>query len=227
LTLGLVKLDDTSRERAFLLKGRMHPIVFALLVGLGAANPAPIHDEAGNFSFTVPEGFREMPEARVGNTVYAFIRGVAGQPHYEVMAIQKLDGEIDDGPIDKAAVERGARNSLFDSMSFDYRKTTWRTRQIDIVTSHMKRGSIEAASLAAQMPLRHHAMQITMGSFAADEAQLSADFAQVLASFDGETDLRGGAERIGYALGCYGLPIFLIGWLIVRRRRRKPDPATR
>jgi hypothetical protein len=208
----------------------MRALIFSCLLGVSSiALAEPIHNAPYNFSFVVPDGFVDFPPGHAKpEMLYAYVRGTPGQPHYEVLAVQDLGGTIGREPLNKEAVERGARQAGAGArqyVSFDYRKTKWRGFDLDVVVTRLKQGDADIVAIATQVPLKSHAMNLMTSGSASDEAQVMADLERVLATFDGKSNWLSDderSERLGRVVGflvALPLGIWFLVWLKRRRRR--------
>ena len=207
------------------------------IAGAVALAAAPAHaDDAGKirdaqrgFSFTVPAGYQASAGSVGGRTYHAFTRGQPGEPSYAVFRLTGLGGTIGRDELDHSAVENAARSSVkgtgVELTRFEYRKTPWRTFDLDLVLAHATNGEQRLLTLGVQVPLEREALQLELMGPASSEPLLLSDLQVVLTSLDGKTswlDDSERSERLGRVIGGgIGLVIALPLAFAWRRRRRR------
>ncbi len=193
----------------------------------GAARADTVSSADPAFSFTLPNEFKDFPQGHGQKVLYSFARGNPGDASYAVLRIEGLGGTIGREPLHRAIVEKAARSSTASTgvevKGFDYRKTRWKTFELDLIATRLTGGQQELLTLSTQVPLAKEAVQIAMLGPAKDEPRLVSELQSILVSLQGETnwltdDER--SERLGQLVGMgVGLIAACVGLLLWRRRR--------
>lgn len=186
-----------------------------------------VRDVGRKFSFTVPAGYQASTESVGGRTYHAFTRGQPGEPSFAVFHVTGLGGTIGRDAVVPAMVESAARSSVqgtgVELTRFEYRKTRWKTFDLDLVVARATNGEQRLLTLGVQVPLAIEAIQVQFMGPAGSEQRLLSDLQVVVTSLDGETSwLDDGerSERLGRAIGIVvGLGIAVPLALAWRRRR--------
>jgi len=200
--------------------------VLAVLLVPALVDAMPVTDPAG-WSLTIPDRYREAP--KTPGALYSFAHGASADADFSAIQIQDAGGTIANEPVDHAVVERSARDSVkgtgVEILSFDYRKVRWKTFDLDVVISRMRKGDTSIVSLVTQVPLVGKAIQIAIAGPARDTDRLIADLTQIVSSIEGESSWLSAAERserigkgVGMVVGVLGALGLLSWW---RRRARR------
>ena len=99
----------------------------------------------------------------------------------------------------RETVERAAKESVAGTgitiSRFDYRKTRWKSFDLDLVVTSAANEGRELVILGTQLPLATDAIQINLLGPAADEPRLLADLEELLGSFEGKSNWLTDKER--------------------------------
>jgi len=131
------------------------------------------------FSATLPD---DLPDLSIQTRVKSLVsRGnLTDKSHpVEVVIIQDLDGPI--GREDYSKRKNKPQNLTLE-------KTTWKGFQIDLFRVIENTNAVTFVTLNAQVPLKPHAIQLTVGGPETDENKLRADMQKILATVDGSTN---------------------------------------
>lgn len=199
--------------------------VLAVLLIPTLGDATPVTDPAG-WSLTIPDRYTELP--KTPGALYSFAHGVSTDADFSAVQIQDLGGTIGNEPIDSAAAERGARDSVkgtgVEVLGFDVRKVHWKTFDLDVVISRMRKDDKSVVALATQVPLAKKAIQIVIGGPVSETDRLSAELTEIVSSIEGESNWLSAAERserIGKGLGIVVGSLGVLGLLWWRRRRAR------
>lgn len=193
--------------------------VLAILLVPTLVDAMPVTDPAG-WSLTIPDRYREI--AKTPGALYSFTHGEPTDADFSAIQIQDAGGTISNEPIDHAAVERGARDSVkgttVELLGFDYRHVRWKTFDLDVVMSRMRNGDKTVVSFVTQVPLVGKAIQIAIGGPVTETDHLFDDMTEVVSSIDGESNWLSDSERserigkgVGMLAGTLGV-LALIWW---------------
>ena len=113
-------------------------------------------------------------------------------------------------------------------LGFDYRSVRWKTFDLDVVMTRMRRGNKSIVSLLTQVPLAGKAIQVAVAGPASDTERLTADLTQIVSSIKGESNWLSAAERserLGKGVGLLvgGIGALAVLWWWRRRVRRHHD----
>jgi len=205
-------------------------LVIVVALALTAEAAPPLVDDRGHgYSFVLPDGYSEFAEGRAAPRVLqSFMRGQPHEPSFGVLRVEALGGTIGREPLNRATVEKAARDSVRGSgievLGFAYQPTRWRGFPLEVVATQLVHDGEKLMTLGVQVPLRREAIQIYFMGPAADEARLHADLAQILGSLRGESswltdDER--SERLGFGVGLAAGLLGLTLWFWRRRRARR------
>ena len=187
-------------------------VLLVLAAWATAAQAGVIHDLKNDFSFSLPGGYEDFPQGRgAPNLLYSYARGKPGDSSYAVLRMESLGGSISREGVIRETVERAAKESVAGTgitiSRFDYRKTRWKSFDLDLVVTSAAHEGRELVILGTQVPLAKDALQINLLGPAADEPRLLADLEELLGSFEGKSNWltdKERSERMGKAFGTGG-----------------------
>ena len=132
------------------------------------------------FSAALPDGYSDISsQMKVKALVSQGKMDPSKTGIIEMIAIQDLGAPI--GRDDLSKTPGKPENVKFE-------KTAWKSFSIDLFSVVENVNSISFLTLNAQVPLKPHAIQITVAGPATDEARLRAEMQQIVASVDGPTN---------------------------------------
>ena len=114
-----------------------------------------------------------------------------------------------------------------------WEKHPWRSFQIDVVRVQEQPGGIQTITFNAQVPLKPHALQVSVFGLAGEEKQLREDLRSILASIEGESNWLTTEERVSRGAEGFGRLIILVAFVVVAgsliigrifHRKNRPPP---
>ena len=196
----------------------------ALALACGAisatARAEVIRDDKLNFTLTLPEGFKDFPEAKEAQGLaYSFIQGTPGTQDFTIVGVKPMGGIIGREALQKKDLPH------FDGVTFDLRREKWKTFDIDVMVGTARQEDLGVFVTVAQVPLKKEAIQLTVAGPEARKTQVLAMLRTLLASLDGPSNWLSDAERsmrlgkiAGGLLGALAIAGVTI-WLSLRKRR--------
>ena len=196
----------------------------ALALACGAisatARAEVIRDDKLNFTLTLPEGFKDFPEAKEAQGLaYSFIQGTPGTQDFTIVGVKPMGGIIGREALQKKDLPH------FDGVTFDLRREKWKTFDIDVMVGTARQEDLGVFVTVAQVPLKKEAIQVTVAGPEARKTQVLAVLRTLLASLDGPSNWLTDAERsmrlgkiAGGLLGALAIAGVTI-WLSLRKRR--------
>lgn len=142
-----------------------------------------LKDDRLGFSISIPEGFRDFPEAKVRASIeYSFIQGSSdrGEP-VRFITIENLGQLIRRG-------ERLTATSIAGADTAEITRRKWRGLEVDVAMTTSKDGDFTTLMYNMRIPLRPKAIDVVVAGAEADRKELSRLADQLLASMDGETN---------------------------------------
>jgi hypothetical protein len=199
------------------------PMGLALALACSAisatAHAEVIRDDKLNFTLTLPDGFKDFPEAKEQQGLaYSFLQGTPGTQDFTIVGIKGMGGIIGREALQKKDLPH------FDGVTFDLRREKWKSFDIDVMVGTARQGDVGVFVTVAQVPLKKEAIQVTVAGPEARKAQVLAMLRTLLASLDGPSNWLTDAERsfrLGkIAGGLVGALAFagVIIWLSLRKR---------
>jgi len=169
-------------------------------------------NQALGFSATLPDGLPDLAiETRVDSLVRRGNLDSSKGP-VEIIVIQDLGGPI--GREDFSKRKDKPQNLTLE-------KTAWKSFQIDVFKVGENLNSVPFVTLNAQVPLKPHAIQLTVSGPASDESKLRTEMQKILASIDGPTNWLTDEQRarpgINWIAVAAGVMILLIGKIRISR----------
>jgi len=196
----------------------------ALALACGAisatARAEVIRDDKLNFTLTLPEGFKDFPEAKEAQGLaYSFIQGTPGTQDFTIVGVKPMGGIIGREALQKKDLPH------FDGVTFDLRREKWKSFDIDVMVGTARQEDLGVFVTVAQVPLKKEAIQLTVAGPEARKTQVLAMLRTLLASLDGPSNWLSDAERsmrlgkiAGGLLGALAIAGVTI-WLSLRKRR--------
>jgi len=196
----------------------------ALALACGAisatARAEVIRDDKLNFTLTLPEGFKDFPEAKEAQGLaYSFIQGTPGTQDFTIVGVKPMGGIIGREALQKKDLPH------FDGVTFDLRREKWKSFDIDVMVGTARQEDLGVFVTVAQVPLKKEAIQVTVAGPEARKTQVLAMLRTLLASLDGPSNWLSDAERsmrlgkiAGGLLGALAIAGVTI-WLSLRKRR--------
>jgi len=196
----------------------------ALALACGAisatARAEVIRDDKLNFTLTLPEGFKDFPEAKEAQGLaYSFIQGTPGTQDFTIVGVKPMGGIIGREALQKKDLPH------FDGVTFDLRREKWKSFDIDVMVGTARQEDLGVFVTVAQVPLKKEAIQVTVAGPEARKTQVLAMLRTLLASLDGPSNWLTDAERsmrlgkiAGGLLGALAIAGVTI-WLSLRKRR--------
>jgi hypothetical protein len=203
-------------------------LVCNLLAGTAFASER-VNDAEHGLSLVVPDGFVDLPSAMGPRTLHAYQRGNPTEGSFAMVELRSLGGTIGREPIDRAMVENAANQAAraqgAEISGFDYRKTKWKSFDLDLMVVWMGAGEDKVVTLAAQVPLAKQAVQVQIVGPATEEARIRQDLDAFLAGLDGKSnwlseDERG--EKISRLIGTAVGVLLGLGIVVWWKRRKRP-----
>jgi hypothetical protein len=225
-------MDRTSLPRPLVTwRGGGGLLAAALLTCARAYAATPVHDAEHGFSLTVPDGFVAQPAgAGAGpRMLHAFMRGTPDDASFAALQIDNVGGTIGREPLDRAIVEKAARDSArqwgMEATGFAYRPTKWKGFELEIIIERLAGNDKKLVSVSVPVPLARQAIEVTLLGDAAHEEALVGELQTILASLDGRSSWLSDEQRsqkLGRLVGALiGVPIGIAIVLWVRRRRQR------
>jgi hypothetical protein len=133
-----------------------------------------------NFSATLPDGYTDVSgQARAKCLVAQQKIETTTSGHIETVILLDLKGAI--GREDLSKEGKIPANASLE-------KTEWKSFKIDVIRVIENIGGVSFVTLNAQVPLKPHAIQVSVAGPASDETKLRADLLAIVASVDGPTN---------------------------------------
>ena len=204
---------------------RTIPIGLALALACSAisatAHAEVIRDDKLNFTLTLPDGFKDFPEAKEQQGLaYSFLQGTPGTQDFTIVGIKPMGGIIGREALQKKDLPH------FEGVTFDLRREKWKSFDIDVMVGTARQGDVGVFVTVAQVPLKKEAIQVTVAGPEAHKTQVLAMLRTLLASLDGPSNWLTDAERsfrlgkiAGGLLGALAVAGLVI-WLSLRKPRR-------
>lgn len=165
------------------------------LFGLDYAN-----QELG-FKATLPDGLQNLSKVmRVPSLVSIGKLNKSKTGVDKLISIQDLGGSI--GRDDLSHITGKPANTTFE-------KATWKTFQVDVFKIIERTGTGAQVTFNAQVPLKPHAIQLSVCGSASDEIELRKEMQTILGSIEGPSNWLTSQERISRGASGFGM---LIAW---------------
>lgn len=218
----------------------MQLLSVVLLVATPLSAWAGLHvtDEKLGVTLTLPDAFEAgaaatppPPEGQLAPLTFA--RGQVGADSFAVLQVTPLRGTIGRDKIDRKIVEDSARAAVRGSQSritsFEYETARWNAFELELVVAQVSNQGRRFVTLSTQVPLAHHALQISLMGPAEEEARLRAEFQATLSALVGESNWLNDQQRserlgriAGMAIGgLVGTGVVLAVMLRRQRRQRR------
>jgi hypothetical protein len=197
-----------------------------------------VTDEKLGVTLTLPDAFEAgaavTPPPPGGQLApLTFARGQVGADSFAVLQVTPLRGTIGRDKIDRKIVEDSARAAVRGSASsitsFEYGTTRWNALELELVVGQVSNQGRRFVTLSTQVPVMHHALQISLMGPAEEEARLRAEFQATLGALVGESNWLNDQQRserlgriVGMAIGgLVGTGVLLAVMLRRQRRQRR------
>jgi hypothetical protein len=178
----------------------------------------------------VPEGYVRLPDTTIKTALHTFRREATENTAWAVLSVSPLGGTIGKkASSNHAIVEASARQAAAQTgtkvTSFEYRSVTWSGFSLEVMVMRaIAPDGSPAFSIGATIPLESGAEQVQVVGPESAEAELSAEFEQVIASFKGETNWSPDTtfsqaeqlgERVGFAVGKFAMSACCLAFGVV------------